>query len=185
MNRISRRNCVILSAVLPLTFSFLATCSQSPSPPKDQQIRTVVNLVIFNVTVEDRETGMPVENLGVQDFQVLDNGHPVSPALFASNGSYSPSKIWLLVDCPEWGGVDSGSRFMAGKSSLLRPALDKLKSDDTIGVAHWCGNGDARIDLAPTQNREAPLDAIDAILHQIPVEPAMPAGKLALQRALI
>jgi len=183
MTRVFYRSRALLIAALPPAFSFLATCSQSPTPPKDQQIRTIVELVTFNVTVQDQETGMPVENLGREDFQVLDDRHLVS-AVYFERARSSPTKIWFLVNCPERGGIDSGSRFMAGKSSLLRPALDKLNSDDTVGVAHWCVNGDAKIDLAPTQNREAPLDAIDMILRQTPVEPASPADRLALQRAL-
>ena len=186
MNRTSYRNCAVLSAALPLAFSFFATCSQTPDPPKDQPIRTMVDLVLFNVTVQDQETETPVEDLGSQDIQVLDDGHPVETAIFASRRSHrlSPTTIWFLVNCPEEGGFEAGSRFMAGKSSLLRPALDNLDSDDTIGVAHWCDNGDAMIDLAPTQNREAPLSAIETILHRKPVEPAPRAGELALQRTL-
>jgi hypothetical protein len=53
-----------------------------------------------------------------------------------------------------------------------------------MGVAHWCGNGDAEIDLAPTQNPEVPLAVIEAVRQRVPVKSDKHVGKLALLRTL-
>ena len=186
MNRTSCRNCAVLGAALPLAISFFATQNQTTPSPKDQPIRTVIDLVTFNVIVQDQETGKPIEDLGYEDFQVFDNGHPVEARIFESGRSHDPRPliIWFLASCPEQRGVESGSQFGAGKGSLFEPALENLNRDYSMGVAHWCGNGDAEIDLAPTQKQDAPLAAIDAVHHRVPVKPDKHLGTLALQRTL-
>jgi len=110
----------------------------------------------------------------------------VEVRIFESGRSHDPRPltIWFLASCPEQRGVESGSQFGAGKDSFFGPALENLNSDYSMGVAHWCGNGDAEIDLAPTQKQDAPLGAIDAVLHRVPVKPDKNVGKLAFQRTL-
>ncbi len=99
MNRTSCLNCAVLGAALPLAISFFATQNQTTLTPKDQPIRTVIDLVTFNVTVQDQETGKPIEDLGYEDFQVSDNGHPVEVRIFESGRSHDPRPltIWFLV----------------------------------------------------------------------------------------
>jgi hypothetical protein len=186
MNRTSCLNYAVLGAALPLAISFFATQNQTTPSPKDQPIRTVIDLVTFNVTVQDQETGKPIEDLGYEDFQVFDNGHPVEPRIFESGRSPGPRPLtmWFLVSCPKQKGVESGSPFGAGNGRVFGPALENLNSDYSMGVAHWCDNGDAKIDLAPTQKQDAPLAAIDAVLHRAPVKVDKNLGKLALQRTL-
>ena len=186
MNHSFCRNCAVLGAALPLAISFLATQNQTPNSLKDRPIRTVIYLETFNLTVRDQETGKPIEDLGYEDFQVFDNGHPVEVRTFESGRSPDPSPltIWFVASCPEQKGVESGSQFGAGKGSLFGPVLENLNSGYSMGVAHWCGNGDAEIDLAPTQKQDEPLAAIDAVFHRVPVKPDKNVGKLALQRTL-
>ena len=74
MNRTSCLNCAVLGAALPLAILFFETQNQTTASPKDQPIWTVIDLVTFNVTVQDQETGKTIENLGYEDFQVSDNG---------------------------------------------------------------------------------------------------------------
>jgi len=174
------------SAALPLTVMFLAFLFQVPPSAKDQVIATVMSLVFVNATVQELETGAPVVDLSYHDFLVFDNGHPATTVLFEGGTSHEPRPItiWFLLSCPEHEGIKRGSRFMAGKSQLFSPMLDNLDSNDTVGVAHWCGNGDAKIDLAPTQERKVPLTAIDAILDQNPTASAKLAERAAFQRTL-
>ena len=74
MNRTSCLNCAVLGAALPLAILFFETQNQTTASPKDQPIWTVIDLVTFNVTVQDQETGKTIENLGYEDFQVSYNG---------------------------------------------------------------------------------------------------------------
>src|SRR5215472_8436245 len=62
-----------------------------------------------------------------------------------------------------------GSSFIKGKTDELRPALGHLKADETVGVAHWCDDGEAEIDAMPSADRDASLRAIDVIAggHEI------------------
>ena len=92
--------------------------------------------------------------------------------------------MWLLVSCPEQGQREGGSGFVAGNSTALKQALANLDSASTVGVAHWCANGDANTDLLPTQDHDAPFAVLETVLHQAPVEPSKSSSKRAFQRAL-
>lgn len=183
MNRSWLRNRAVRRAAVLLTVAVFAFFFHIPPFSKDQVIATRVSLVVVNATVQEQETGKPVTDLGSQDFLVFDNGHPAETAIFvgAASRDRQPVTIWFLLRCPGRNRINRGSRFIVRKSQLFRPMLDSLRSEDTVGVAHWCGNGDAKIDLAPTPDREGPLPAIDAILHQSSTKPA----KLAEEKALL
>jgi hypothetical protein len=63
--------------------------------------------------------------------------------------------LWLVVICNEGGLPKFGaSAEFLGEESLFRPALNHLESHDSMGVAHWCDNGDSRLDLLPTEDRD-------------------------------
>ena len=64
----------------------------------------------------------------------------------------------------DWG--DLGSGLFLGKTVLFRPALDHLDKHDTIGVAHWCDNGESEIDLPPTHDPDKALEAMQAALQK-------------------
>jgi hypothetical protein len=136
--------------------------------------------------VEDHETQAPVQDLNYQDFQVFDNGSLLGSVVFMSGSSdrSRPMAMWLLVSCPEQGQREGGSGFVAGNSTALKQALANLDSASTVGVAHWCANGDANTDLLPTQDHDAPFAVLETVLHQAPVEPSKSSSKRAFQRAL-
>jgi hypothetical protein len=54
-----------------------------------------------------------------------------------------------------------------GKESLFRPALDHLESHDTVGVAHWCDNGETQLDLLPTEDRDSPIRVLAETIKPI------------------
>jgi hypothetical protein len=186
MNRAWLRNHAVRKAAVPLTAAFFAFLFQIPPSSNYPVIATEMRLVFVNATVQELETGAPVAELSYHDFLVFDNGHPTSILFFSSENSRDrrPITIWFLLSCPEQKAISRGSRLMTGKSQLFGPMLDGLGSNDTVGVAHWCGNGDAKIDLAPTQERKAPMTAIDAILDQNPTKSAKPEEGAAFQRTL-
>lgn len=148
--------------------------------------RTVVRMALINVFVEDQETHTPVQDLNYTDFQIFDNGSLVEPAVFVS-GSIDTSRsiaMWLLVSCPEQGQSRCGSGFLAGDFGAVKQALANLDSASTVGVAHWCADGGNNIDLLPTPDHDAPLVALETILHQAPVEPSRSSSTRAFQRTL-
>lgn len=188
MNYTSLRYLALVSLTSLLAFSTYCLGQSMAMPAKDQPIRTVVYLVLINVLAEDRETHAPVQDLSYSDFQIFDNGSLLEPSVFVSGSSDTsrPLAIWFLVGCPEKGQGQSGSgpSFTVGSTGALKQALASLDSASTVGVAHWCANGDASADLLPTQDHDASLDALEAVHHQAPVEPSKSSGGRALQRAL-
>jgi hypothetical protein len=65
------------------------------------------------------------------------------------------------------------------------PALKSLDKQDTVGVAHWCDNGDSQVDLQPTSNVDALLPCVEQVLAATasPKDDTR-AGELALQKTL-
>jgi hypothetical protein len=163
-----------LTSLLILSMSALA---------EDEPIRTLVYLVLINVFAESRETHAPVRDLSYTDFQVVDNGTILEPSVFmsASSDTSRPIAMWFLAGCPQRG---DGSDLTGWDANALKQTLNNLDNASSVGVAHWCANGDAGADLLPTQDREAPLAPLEAILRQRPVEPSDSSNKRALQRAL-
>ena len=150
---------------------------------KDDPIRTMVYLVLINVFAENRETHVPVRDLSYTDFQVVDNGTILEPSVFMSGSSDTsrPIAMWFLAACPQHG---DGSDLTAWDANAFKQALNNLDNASSVGVAHWCANSDAGADQLPTQDREAPLVPLEAILRQKPVEPPDSSDKRALQQAL-
>jgi hypothetical protein len=46
--------------------------------------------------------------------------------------------------------------------SLFKPALKGVDKQDTVAVAHWCDNGDSRLDLLPTNNVEEAATTLES-----------------------
>lgn len=145
-------------------------------------------LVLVDVIPEyakgELRTRTPLTDLKQQDFRVFDEGREVQVRSLdvATLHSTRPIALWLIVQCPHGFPVSWGSDFLRGHVPLLRPALDRLRPEDAVGVAHWCDNGEAAIDLPPGRDPDAALQAVDHLLNQ-PVSPGMDRrGELAMQR---
>lgn len=184
MNYAGLRYVALASLTSLMVFSTYCFGKSMAVPAKDQPIRTVVYLILINVMVEDQETQAPVQDLNYRDFQIFDNGSLLEPAVFESGSSSRPLAIWFLVGCPEKGKGRGGPSSSFANTHAFKQAMANLDSASTVAVAHWCADGDAGADLLPTQDRDAPLAALEAVLHQAPVEPAKSSSKRALQHAL-
>ncbi|MGH9511270.1 MAG: tetratricopeptide repeat protein [Terriglobales bacterium] len=147
---------------------------------------TGTSLVLVDVLTQDSKTGLPLNELKKEDFRVLDNGHPVDIVTFDSGAHYGtrPIAVWFAMICNQKHWDEEGSGFMRGKAGLLRPALDHLDKRDTVGVAHWCDNGEEAIDLVPTTDRDAPMAMIEEVQHRDPTEVGNRTGELSIQRML-
>lgn len=144
------------------------------------------SLVLVDVLTQDSKTGLPLNELKKDDFRLLDNGNQVSILTFDSGAHFGtrPIVLWFAMICNQKHWDEEGSGFMKNKAVLLRPALDHLDKRDTVGVAHWCDNGQESIDLSPSTDRDAPIAKIEEIQHRDPVEPGTRVGELSVQRML-
>jgi hypothetical protein len=133
------------------------------------------------------KNGLPARTLRREDFQVFDDGRPVSITTFDSGAQFStrPLALWFIVQCtmPDW--QREGSGLFQGQLERFKPAFSDLDKQDTVAVAHWCDDGQSNIDLLPTKNTEQLTSSIEQVLAQ-PVAPndhGRP-GELALQKTL-
>jgi hypothetical protein len=118
---------------------------------------------LVSVPVIALKNGLPDRTLKRDDFQVFDNGHPVSIKTFDSGAQFStsPLAVWFVVQCSMQDYEAQGSGFFRERISLFKPALKYLDKQDTVAVAHWCDNGDSQLDLLPTSNVEEAASSLD------------------------
>lgn len=179
--------CFLLS--LPMSAQTTPPGQAAPTTPV---FHAQTQLVLLDVLVRDLKTGLPVRNLQREDFRVLDNKHEVLITTFDSSvhSSIHPLALWFVVICDEGGRGERGaeaSGWFSGKESLFRPALDDLGPDDRAGVAHWCDNGDAALDLASTADHDAVVASLTETLRPIAFNAHARddrRGELTLQRLL-
>jgi hypothetical protein len=147
--------------------------------------------VIVEVIATDKRAHAPAEGLTQDDFEIMEDRSVAQITSFAhgSEGSLRPLSLWLVVQCPEersysnW--VSNGSGFMKGKTATLTPVLKKLNERDTVGVAHWCDNGEVGVDLLPSADRAAPQNVLDAVLNTTRTNVARVPGVNALHNMVI
>lgn len=149
------------------------TPQQSPAATQTPTIRVESSLVLVDVITQDRKTGLPIRDLKKGDFRLFDNGREVRITTFDAGAQYDTRSItlWLVVICNEGGLPKFGaSAEFLGQESLFRPALNHLEAHDRVGVAHWCDNGDSRLDLQPTEDRDKAIQQLAETLKPIPFE---------------
>ena len=146
-------------------------------------------LVLVDVLVMDPKSGLPVNTLQRDDFQVSDNGRVVPFAAFDSGARYDTRSIalWFVVICnlPGHGPhSELASGSFAGNESLLRPGLEDMDKRDRVGVAHWCDDGEAKIDLRPTVKQDLAISTLATVLKPVPPDLKIDnrTGELTLQR---
>jgi hypothetical protein len=158
---------------LTLCMSFPVESQPSPTTAQAPTIRAQSSLVLVDIISQDPKNRPGVRDFKREDFRIFDNRQEVSIATFSAGASYGtrPISLWLVVICNEQGLPKFGaSSEFAGKEPLFGSALDHLENHDTIGVAHWCDNGETQLDLSPTEDRDSPIRALAETLKAIPFE---------------
>ena len=150
-----------IAGLLYLTAIVVAASAQAPT------IRVQSSTVLVDVISQDLKSGLPIRDFKKEDFRMFDNRHEVQIATFDTGADMRPIALWLVVICNEGGIVGASAEFV-GKESLFRSALDHLEKHDTVGVAHWCDNGETQLDLLPTEDRDNPLRVLAESLKPIP-----------------
>src|SRR5262245_43184881 len=175
---------LVSSAVIALLLAS-SPAQEAPSPSPQATFRTSSNLVL--VPVVALKNGLPDKGLKREDFEVFDDGHPVSITTFDSGAQFStrPLTIWFVVQCsmPDW--RNEGSGLFQGQIDRFQPALNDLDKQDTVAVAHWCDDGQSNLDLLPTRSTDQLSSAIEQVLaHSISPNDHGRPGELALQKTL-
>lgn len=175
----------IASICFVAVFASLPLPAQQSSVPAPT-IRVQSSLVLVDVITQSRESGLPVRDFKKEDFRLFDNAHEVRIATFDSGARYDTRAVtlWLVVICNEGGLPKFGaSAEFLGQESLFRPALDHLGTHDMVGIAHWCDNGDSRLDLLPTEGRDKAIRQLAETLNPIPFEGGASASDEAGEQA--
>jgi len=112
-----------------------------------------------------------LRSLDRTDIDLLIDGVPAQIATFerGPQAETRPLALWFVLRCNEKGAADN-SKFIREAAKYFRPALAHLESRDTVGVAHWCGDGSNAIDLRPTFDHNAAVKVIETITHGKAVE---------------
>jgi len=175
----------ILLLALGCAIAQEAPVSAHPAERSETTFRSSSNLVL--VPVVALKNGLPDKTLTRDDFQVLDNGRPVSIKTFDSGAQFStrPLALWFVVQCNMEGWEKQGSGLFAGQIDRFKPALKDVDKQDAVAVAHWCDNGESKLDLRPTRNVEEATSTLEEILAHIlaPFDHSR-TGELALQKTL-
>ena len=165
----------------------LAVCASAPmATAQAPTIRVQSSLVLVDVITQDRKSGLPVRDFKKGDFRLFDNRHEVRVATFDAGARYDTRSItlWLVVICNERGLPKFGaSAEFLGQEALFRPALNHLEPHDSVGVAHWCDNGDSQLDLLPTEDRDKAIQELSEALKPIPFEGGTSASDEAGEQA--
>lgn len=184
-----------LSAILAFAL-LLFQCSLSATLGLAQEVPSVTHspeitfhsssdLVLVDVVALNTKNGLPDKTLKRDDFQIFDNDHPVSIKTFDSGAQTRPLALWFVVQCNMQGWEAKGSGLFAGRISLFKPALKYLETKDMVAVAHWCDDGQSKLDLPPTSNIDEMTTALEQVLAPMlsPDDHAR-TGELALQKTL-
>jgi hypothetical protein len=167
-------------------------CAQTPDSGPIFHVQTALTLVDGVAIQRDPSTHNPVllTDLRQTDFRLFDNDREVRIQSFDTGATLRPIVLWLIVQCNMGFPDDWGSGFLRGNTQYLKPALQHLNKDDLIGVAHWCDNGDSRIDsgsridAAPGNDVDAALQRVEEILGTERVSGDNRTGELAMQRMI-
>jgi hypothetical protein len=163
--------------------------SGSRAVAQESQItfRSSSNLVLVDVIARNAKNGRPDKTLTRHDFEVFDNGRPVSIKTFDNGARFTtrPLAVWFVVQCYMSDVVTEGSGLFRGEISLFEPALKYLDAEDTVAVAHWCDDGESKLDLLPTRNFEDVPTVLEQVLERsIQADDHERTGELALQKTL-
>jgi hypothetical protein len=166
--------------------SFSIDSQQSQPSAQTPTFRVQSSLVLVDVITKDRNSGLPIQDFQEKDFRLFDNRREVPITTFDAGARFDtrPITLWLVVICNESGLPKLGaSAEFLGQESLFRPALDHLETHDSVGVAHWCDNGDTQLDLLPTEDRDKAIRELAETLKPIPFEGGTSASDEAGEQA--
>ena len=159
--------------------------TQQPAAVPTIRVQTSLTLVdVVAEQIRNRTTAL-VTTLKRDDFRIFEDGHEVPIRTFDVGRQHTtrPIALWLIVQCNMGFPSEWASMFIHGKTQYLKPALH-LDQSDVVGVAHWCDDGQAKIDVTPGTNIDAALNGVDAVLGAGTFNGENRSGELAMQRMI-
>jgi hypothetical protein len=181
---------LLLLLSLQVSFFTLPAVAQKGAPVSHSPeitLHSSSNLILVDVMALNAKIGLPDKTLTRDDFRLFDNGQPVSIKTFDSGAEFTtrPLALWFVVQCNMRGYEAKGSGLFAGQISLLKPALKDLEKQDTVAVAHWCDDGQSKLDLLPTSDIDEAATTLEQVLGPMPdTKDHDRKGELALQKTL-
>lgn len=125
------RLCGTLLVVI-VVLSFLVLAPAGAQDPADT-IRVDTRVVFLDALVKDKKTGIPISDLKIENFQVLDDGKPREISYFTREGqARKPLALAIILDCRE----DGAGRFLKRQEILKAMAdeLAKLPPQDEVAI---------------------------------------------------
>src|SRR6185369_15458172 len=113
-------------ASLPASIS---TCAQEV----EDTIKIKTRVVFLDALVKDKKTNLPISNLPIDNFQVLDDGKPRNISYFTREGqARKPLALILILDLRE----DGAGRFLKRTEILksMEDELAKLPPGDEVAI---------------------------------------------------
>jgi VWFA-related protein len=99
----------------------------------EDTIKIKTRVVFLDALVKDKKTNLPISNLGLDNFQVLDNGKPREISYFTREGqARKPLALVLILDLRE----DGAGRFLKQPEILksMEDELAKLPPGDEVAI---------------------------------------------------
>ncbi len=164
-----------------------AVAQAPPTDPSVPVIHTGTSLTLVDVLadadVKALHTRQILTDLRKEDFRIFDNDKQVPIRTFDSGAESTarPLTLWLIVQCRMAFPEDWGSGFLRSRAEVIEPALARLRPTDTVGVAHWCDNGDSALDLVPGTDVAKALNTVNALIADKTHAGENRLGELALQ----
>ena len=176
--------------LLIASFSFYLAAQTMPADSDAPVFRTGTQLVLVDVIAEYLQPGTPARSLLTslkrEDFRVFDNKKEMSIQSFdaGANSETRPIALWLIVQCPMGFKPGWASDFLRGNAQFLKPALAHLGPKDAVGVAHWCDNGKAGIDLPLGRDANSVVATLEHLLGEKTANGNNRTGELACQKLI-
>jgi VWFA-related protein len=136
-------------------------------------IKVRTRVVFMDALVKDKHTGIPISDLKIENFEVLDDGQPRAISYFTREGqARKPLALIIILDCRE----DGAGRFLKRTEILkaMGEALARLAPGDEVGImAMNIGEDEKRIWLTHFSNDPS---QITAALDRVPKFVEKPEG---------
>jgi VWFA-related protein len=144
--------CALIASLLSVP---LRTAAQTP----EDVLRMRTRVVFLDALVKEKRTGMPIADLQLENFQVLDDGKERAISYFTREGqARKPLALVIIMDCRE----DGAGRFLK-RPEILKAMADELaklpKEDEVAIMAMNIGEDEKRVWLSDFTHDAAQLNA--------------------------
>jgi VWFA-related protein len=152
----------------------VVSCVPLVAQEVDDTIRIKTRVVFLDALVKDKKTSLPISNLALDNFEVLDNGKPRPISYFTREGqARKPLALILILDLR----ADGAGRFLK-KAEILKSMEDELAKlppgDEVAIMAMDIGEDEKRFWLTEFTNDRTKLAAALARVPRFAEENADP-----------